>query len=224
MSGHIPKLEDNNSCGVAMDDTLFRSESDASWWDEASHVADTMEKRMELSPGHELSPSIESAVPPPNSTLMELPSPSFESAPPLSSTLMESLVPSIELVAPLGSTLACESPFTNPGIHTSTITNFSGARDIVPIISLGPKTDAILDRLGLEDRVILNLRDLVGNVRSSKWSAALTSPEWGLSSDTAGDLCNALMEDLATIDKAVSLRFSPLFPYAYVFKLTETET
>ena len=55
-------------------------------------------------------------------------------------------------------------------------------------------------------------------------SAALTSPKWGLSSDAAGDLCNALMEDLVMIDKAVSLRFSTLFPYAYVFKLTETET
>jgi len=75
-------------------------------------------------------------------------------------------------------------------------------------ISLGQKTDVLLDRLGIEDHFILHLRDLVGNVRSSKWSATLTSP---------GDLYDTLMEDLALIDKTVSLRlstisFHPLMP------------
>ena len=188
MSDRAPKLEDSDA---SKDVKLFGSDSsDASWWNEASLVADAVEERMGLSPSTEL------AAAPPDSTL------ACESS---ALDPIESPAPSIESAALLGSTLACESPFTNL-VHTSTITNFSSAaRDIVPIISLGQKTDAILDRLGLEDRVILDLRDLVGNVRSSKWSAALTSPEWGLSSDAAGDLCDALMEDLVIIDKAVSL-------------------
>ena len=115
-----------------------------------------------------VSPSIELAASPPDSILMELPLPSFELAPPLSSILMESLAPSIELVAPLDSTLACESLFMNLDIHISTITNFSGAHDIVPIISLG-----------LEDHVILNLCDLVGNVCSSKCLLLLPHPNGG---------------------------------------------
>ena len=98
-----------------------------------------------------------------------------------------------------------------------TVTNFRSACDIVPIISLGQKTDALLDQLGLEDHFIINLCNLVENIRSSKWSATLTSPEWGLSSDSAGDLYDALMEDLVLIDKTVSLHlsavsFHPLMP------------
>ena len=121
-----------------------------------------------------------------------------------------------DVAAPSSSPLAYGSPFTDP-VHTSTVTNSRSTRDIVSIISLGQKTDALLDRLGIEDHFILHLRDLVGNVRSSKWSATLTSPEWGLSSDSAGDLYDALMEDLALIDKTISLRlsaisFHPLMP------------
>ena len=114
-----------------------------------------------------------------------------------------------DIAAPRSSPLAYGSPFTDP-VHMSTVANFRSARDIVPIISLGQKTDALLDQLGLEDHFIIHLCDLVGNVQSSKWSATLTSPEWGLSSDSAGDLYNALMEGLALIDKTVSLRLSAI--------------
>ena len=55
-------------------------------------------------------------------------------------------------------------PLHTDPVHTSTVANSRSARDIVPIISLGQKTDALLDRLGIEDHFILHLRDLVGNV------------------------------------------------------------
>ena len=119
-------------------------------------------------------------------------------------------------MAPPSSPLAYGSLFTD-SVHMSTVANFRSARDIVPIISLDQKTDALLDQLGLEDHFIIHLCDLVDNVQSSKWSATFTSPKWRLSSDSAGDLYDALIEDFMLIDKTVSLHlstmsFHPLMP------------
>jgi len=175
-------------------------------------MADTVEDQMGILRRPDLPPSIEPAAPTPDPTLVC----ESSSADDVKEHMGSSPALSIESMAPPSSPLAYGSPFMDP-VHTSTVANSRSAHDIVPIISLGQKTDALLDRLGIEDHFILHLRDLVGNVRSSKWSATLTSPEWGLSSDSAGDLYDALMEDLALIDKTISLRlsaisFHPLMP------------
>lgn len=49
-----------------------------------------------------------------------------------------------------------------------------------PLISLGPHTDAVLDRFKMDNTILLRLHALVGSVRSSHWEAVLRSPKWDL--------------------------------------------
>lgn len=61
-----------------------------------------------------------------------------------------------------------------------------------PLISLGPHTDAILDRFKMDDAVLLRLHRLVRSVCSSCWEAVLRSPKWDLTYEQASNLARAI--------------------------------
>lgn len=88
------------------------------------------------------------------------------------------------------------SPAVNPA-------QAEGAIDITeePIISLGPRTDAILDRFELDDTLIPKLRNMIKTVRSTRWEAVLRTPEWGLSFEQAVSLAKALRQDIRANSK-----------------------
>jgi hypothetical protein len=64
------------------------------------------------------------------------------------------------------------------------------------LISIGPNTDAILDRFDLGDKLLPSLHSLVSKVRSSCWEAALQSSPWNLLYEQASNLAGALVADL----------------------------
>jgi hypothetical protein len=64
------------------------------------------------------------------------------------------------------------------------------------LISLGPNTDAAIDRFKLGDEVLPKLRALAGTVRSSRWEAVFRSPQWDLTYEQAFVLSKALLADL----------------------------
>lgn len=64
------------------------------------------------------------------------------------------------------------------------------------LISIGPNTDAILDRFNLGDELLPSLHSLVSKVRRSCWEAALQSSPWNLSYKQASNLAGALIADL----------------------------
>lgn len=65
-----------------------------------------------------------------------------------------------------------------------------------PIISIGPHTDAVLDRFKMGDEVIPKLRELMATVRSSRWETVLRSPKWAFTFEQAANLARALDADL----------------------------
>jgi hypothetical protein len=65
-----------------------------------------------------------------------------------------------------------------------------------PLISLGPNTDAILDRFSLGDDLLPRLHTLVRKVHSSRWEAVLRAAPWDLTYEQAFNLSNALAADL----------------------------
>ncbi|KIK31768.1 hypothetical protein CY34DRAFT_19590, partial [Suillus luteus UH-Slu-Lm8-n1] len=78
------------------------------------------------------------------------------------------------------------------GMHlTSTAASFR-----TPLISIGPHTDAVLDRFGLDDQVLLKLHQLIGSIRSSRWEAVFRSPKWDLTYEQASNLSRSLHSDL----------------------------
>jgi hypothetical protein len=66
----------------------------------------------------------------------------------------------------------------------------------LPLISIGPYTDAALDRLKLGNENLPKLRTLVAAVCSSRWEAVFRSPTWDLTYEQASILSNALLMDL----------------------------
>ena len=66
----------------------------------------------------------------------------------------------------------------------------------LPLISIGPFSDAMLDHIGMQDNTLLRLHILLGTVRSSRWEVALTGPEWNLRPDQAAALAIALLKDI----------------------------
>ncbi|KAI6012301.1 hypothetical protein BKA83DRAFT_16703, partial [Pisolithus microcarpus] len=64
------------------------------------------------------------------------------------------------------------------------------------LISIGPNTDAILDRFSLGDEVLPRLHVLVGTVRSSRWEVVLRAKPWNLTYEQASNLSRALLADI----------------------------
>ena len=75
--------------------------------------------------------------------------------------------------------------------HNSSADGFQGA-----IISIGPETDAIIDRFGLDDSLVPHLRVLTRQVRSSRWETVLRTPKWGLSYEQSANLAGAMRADI----------------------------
>ncbi|KAI6016429.1 hypothetical protein PISMIDRAFT_117540 [Pisolithus microcarpus 441] len=71
-----------------------------------------------------------------------------------------------------------------------------GEKFSLPLISIGPDSDTIIDHFGLEDQILLQLHSLLGTVCSSHWEAILKSPEWGLHADQASILADTLLKDI----------------------------
>lgn len=74
-----------------------------------------------------------------------------------------------------------------------------------PIISIGPSTDAVLDRFKMGDELIPKLRELMSTVRSSRWEAVLRSPKWDLTFEQAVLLTTALNTDLQGRKNAITV-------------------
>lgn len=64
------------------------------------------------------------------------------------------------------------------------------------LISIGPETDAIIDRFGLDDNLVPRLRVLTRHVRSSRWETVLRTPHWGLSYEQSANLAGAMRADI----------------------------
>ena len=63
------------------------------------------------------------------------------------------------------------------------------------LISIGPNTNAVLDRFKMSDGVLLQLRMLISTICSSCWEAVLRSPQWNLTYEQAVNLSRALNAD-----------------------------
>jgi hypothetical protein len=75
---------------------------------------------------------------------------------------------------------------------------FKSPKDEAPLgalISIGPKTDAVIREGGIPDQIIPYLRHLVRLTRSERWAAELQKKSWNLSSDEASSIARALLED-----------------------------
>lgn len=91
-----------------------------------------------------------------------------------------------------------------------------------PLISIGPYTDAALDRLKLGDENLPKLRTLVAAVRSSRWEAVFRSPTWDLTYEQASILSDALLMDLQVGVRDINpeaakwkVSHSPFFAFLY---------
>jgi hypothetical protein len=63
-------------------------------------------------------------------------------------------------------------------------------------MSIGPRTDRILDLLEISDRIVPCLQYLVCTTRSGNWSAEMQKQGWSLSRKEALMISDALLEDL----------------------------
>ena len=79
-----------------------------------------------------------------------------------------------------------------------------------PLISIGPSTDAVLDKFSLEDQLLPRLHILTRTVRSSRWETVLRGTQWKMTHEQASQLANALATDL---------RVMPRVDVKVVFKL-----
>lgn len=64
-----------------------------------------------------------------------------------------------------------------------------------PIISIGPETDAAMDRFRFNDSVVTRLRSMMQETRSSRWEEVLRV-EWGWTFEQAVTVARALRSDL----------------------------
>ncbi|KAF8444591.1 hypothetical protein L210DRAFT_878654 [Boletus edulis BED1] len=91
--------------------------------------------------------------------------------------------------------------FLTPAEEISTVTNFlvvpsDSSAPAHALISLGPNTDAVLDRFELGDNLLPRLHHLIASVRSSRWEVALRMAPWNLSYEQASNLSRAIAADL----------------------------
>ncbi|RDB15155.1 hypothetical protein Hypma_004865 [Hypsizygus marmoreus] len=70
------------------------------------------------------------------------------------------------------------------------------------IISIGVRTDGVLDRFGLADAVIPRLRVITQTVRSSRWEHTLRNGDLALSYEQAANLSRAMERDLGVTSEA----------------------
>lgn len=84
------------------------------------------------------------------------------------------------------------------------------------LISIGPHTDAMVERFRFDDSIVRRLRILTQTVRSSQWEEVLcTDPKWGLTFQQAVKISEALCLDI-TGRALVSYLEHPLWLYSDV--------
>jgi hypothetical protein len=83
------------------------------------------------------------------------------------------------------------------------------------IISIGPKTDCILDLLELGDQIIPHLRHLIRTTRSGNWVIELQKKEWGLTGRRDAQMISeALLADVKALELARPVRATnPASPF-----------
>jgi hypothetical protein len=72
----------------------------------------------------------------------------------------------------------------------------SAVSPVAPLLSLGPRTDAVLDQFDLGDEFLPCLHILVETVRDTNWEARLCQKPWNLPFKQASNLALALSADL----------------------------
>jgi len=75
------------------------------------------------------------------------------------------------------------------------------------LVSIGPNSDAVLNRFNLGDDLLPCLCNLIGTVRSSHWEAVLRSSPWSLSYKEAANLSAALCADLKGTEFSITTVF-----------------
>jgi hypothetical protein len=83
----------------------------------------------------------------------------------------------------------------------SLIHSFSSA-SMVPLVSMGQKSDTVMDQFGLGDHMLPRLHEMTTFHQSSCWVTMLQSEGWGLEYKVARALTDALMSDLSSSSKA----------------------
>ena len=73
----------------------------------------------------------------------------------------------------------------------SSADGFQGA-----LIGIGPETNAVIDRFGLNDNLVPCLWVLTCKIRSSCWETVLRTPDWGLSYEQSANLAKAMQADI----------------------------
>ena len=77
------------------------------------------------------------------------------------------------------------------------------------LISIGPETDAVIDRFALDDNPLPRLQVLTQQVCSSRWETVLRTPHWGLSYEQSTNLARAMQADICgRWDRDIQVRFS----------------
>ena len=75
------------------------------------------------------------------------------------------------------------------------------------LVSIGPNSDAVLDRFNLGDDLLPRLCNLIGTVWSSRWEAVLRSSPWSLSYEEAENLSATLCADLKGTEFSITTVF-----------------
>lgn len=102
---------------------------------------------------------------------------------------------------------------TAPMKHPSFIPPSKGSRNhsnagiaADALLSIGPRTDCIMDRFNLEDNIIPHLWQMTKTCRSSRWVTTLQSESWGLEYKVARAMTDALISDLSTAHKHLPVK------------------
>jgi hypothetical protein len=90
---------------------------------------------------------------------------------------------------------------------------------LLPLVSIGAHSDAILDKFKLEDGILPRLHTLITHLRSSRWEKELRSPEWNIPPEQAALLAQALLLDVHGKQDLMSLtvgkvKSEPMIRYA----------
>jgi hypothetical protein len=86
------------------------------------------------------------------------------------------------------------------------------------IISIGPHTDAALDRFGLGDNLVPCLCVLTRTIHDTKWEWTLQTVHWGLSYEQAVNLADAMKHDIR-VQQGQQVQVSHYYNY-FTFYLT----
>lgn len=88
-------------------------------------------------------------------------------------------------------------------------------------MSIGPRTDAVLDRFKLDHSLIPRIRVLTNRRRSSDWEKMFRSKAWGLTYEAADKLTQALLDDIMAEKRLTVAEFKVAFLIIYSASCTK---